>query len=230
MTVNWHERYLEQAGWTRSTREYLLSEIGFARIDTILDVGCGTGALHPEFAGKDLTGVDLDLSNLRVANLKVKLVQADGLQLPFGNDSFDLAFCHFVLLWLREPVRFLYEMKRVVKPNGIIAILAEPDYAARIDHPLSRVEIGHMQNSSLNKQGIDLEVGRKIGGYLTQIGCREIVTGVIGGEWGHLGQALSQESQVLESDLQMIGINPQPNSSFELGFSYIPTFYALGRC
>lgn len=230
MTVNWHERYKEQAGWTRQTREYLLSKVDFALPKKVLDVGCGTGALFPDFEKSNLTGVDIDHGNLRVAikgDTKKDLVQGDGYHLPFSTGSYDVVFCHYVLLWVRQPILFLEEMKRVLKPGGCLLLFAESDYQARIDTPEEQKQIGNLQNASLEKQGVDLETGRKLAGYLEQIGCTKIMTGVVGGEWDRSTRSATLEQQVLRSDLQKIGVEDIMSSDQAGSLTYIPTFYAM---
>ena len=48
-TLEWHRRFLQQAQWTGDLRKYLDREIDRAPVKSLLDVGCGTGALLDEF-------------------------------------------------------------------------------------------------------------------------------------------------------------------------------------
>jgi ubiquinone/menaquinone biosynthesis C-methylase UbiE len=43
--MNWHNRFLQQAGWTRDLRTYLFAQAGIERARRVLEVGCGTGAV-----------------------------------------------------------------------------------------------------------------------------------------------------------------------------------------
>lgn len=47
-------------------------------------------------------------------------------RLPFPDDSFDVVTCQTLLIHLKHPEKALMEMKRVVKPNGIV-ICSEPN-------------------------------------------------------------------------------------------------------
>ena len=47
---------------------------------------------------------------------------ADVYRLPFPDGSFDAVFAHAVLMHLREPVRALAEMRRVLRPGGIAGV------------------------------------------------------------------------------------------------------------
>ena len=51
----------------------------------------------------------------------VKFQVADVYTLPFPDNSFDLVHAHQVLEHLGDPVAGLREMRRVAKPNGIVA-------------------------------------------------------------------------------------------------------------
>jgi ubiquinone/menaquinone biosynthesis C-methylase UbiE len=74
-----------------------------------LEVGVGTGvvALGLERLGRDVIGVDVSLPMLAVARERTagNLVAADGLQLPFVDESFDCAFAVWVLhaVVIRQP-------------------------------------------------------------------------------------------------------------------------------
>ena len=45
----------------------------------------------------------------------------DVTDLPFDDDSFDVAHCHAVLMHVPDTPAVLAEVKRVLKPGGIIA-------------------------------------------------------------------------------------------------------------
>jgi SAM-dependent methyltransferase len=55
-------------------------------------------------------------------------------KLPFPEDSFDAVFAHAVLMHLREPVRALAEMRRVLRPAGIVGV-RDPDWTAEFLTP-----------------------------------------------------------------------------------------------
>jgi demethylmenaquinone methyltransferase/2-methoxy-6-polyprenyl-1,4-benzoquinol methylase len=55
--------------------------------------------------------------------LPVRSVEADALNLPFPDKSFDALTIAFGLRNLENPQRGLREMRRVIKPNGALVIL-----------------------------------------------------------------------------------------------------------
>jgi len=58
-------------------------------------------------------------------------------KLPFDDNSFDVVYTVTVLQELPDKNRALKEMKRVLKPGGILAVtefLPDPDYPLKIYH------------------------------------------------------------------------------------------------
>ncbi|KAG1649264.1 putative methyltransferase C1B3.06c [Nymphon striatum] len=53
----------------------------------------------------------------------------DAYQLPIEDNSYDIAHAHQVLQHVSDPVALLREMKRVVRPGGIVAV-RDADYQA----------------------------------------------------------------------------------------------------
>ena len=106
----------------------------------VLDLCCGTGDLAFAFRreapqGAEITGSDFVAEMLVRARAKaaaaradVKFVEADALNLPFADGSFDLVSCAFGFRNLANYERGLQEILRVLKPGGAAGILefAEP--------------------------------------------------------------------------------------------------------
>jgi SAM-dependent methyltransferase len=93
----------------------------------VLEVGCGAGVDLARFAkgGARVTGVDLAESAIALARanfeqqgLTADLRVADGEQLPFADDSFDLVYAHGVVQYTPDPQRLVNECRRVLKPGG----------------------------------------------------------------------------------------------------------------
>jgi SAM-dependent methyltransferase len=246
--INWHERYLQQSLWTRPLRDYLFQRIGLERLGKVLEVGCGTGALLEEMERRfpgEILGLDLNVDFLRQASAntqRTKLIQGNGFHLPFPQGCFDLAYCHFLLLWVNDPLQVIAEMRRVIRPGGHILALAEPDYGGRIDYPFALQLAGQWQTQALLHQGADPQVGRRLGEFFTDSGLGEIQTGLLGGEW-KLAEAEdgTAEWDVLVHDLRFLPDDWDQSQVDRLKrldrearhkgtrVLFIPVFYAWGR-
>jgi len=93
----------------------------------VLEVGCGAGTDLVRFArgGAIVAGVDLSSSAIELARknfeqqrLSADLREADGEQLPFASDTFDLVYAHGVVQYTAHPQRLVDECRRVLKPGG----------------------------------------------------------------------------------------------------------------
>lgn len=99
----------------------------------ILDLGCGTADLSLVFSrlgpvtGCDFSHPMLCLGVKKVAKSAVRhpvcLLEADALTLPFADDAFDIVVSAFVLRNLSDIDRGFGEMKRVLRPGGIVGVL-----------------------------------------------------------------------------------------------------------
>jgi demethylmenaquinone methyltransferase/2-methoxy-6-polyprenyl-1,4-benzoquinol methylase len=99
----------------------------------ILDVGCGTADLSLAFSrlgpvvGCDFCRPMIRIGVHKVANtshrLPVSLLEADALVLPFADASFDIVASAFVLRNLAGIDQGLREMRRVLRPGGLLGIL-----------------------------------------------------------------------------------------------------------
>ena len=95
----------------------------------VLDVGCGTG-LTDNFLSKNfsnLSGVDSSQKMLDLAsklNPGVNYKHYDAEKLPYPDGAFDITFAICVMHHVKPEhwTDFLAEMKRVTRPNGIVAI------------------------------------------------------------------------------------------------------------
>ena len=117
---------------------------------TVMDLGCGSGAYTPFVArvvgeqGK-VYAVDIQAAMLKQLERKlaraenkdiknIELKQASAHDLPFEDGALDLAYMVTVLPEVPDRSRALQEIKRVLKPGGILAVtewLPDPDYPLR---------------------------------------------------------------------------------------------------
>ncbi len=99
----------------------------------VLDFGCGPGSITLGLATAvdpgEVHGVDKEQSQVEFARAAAQagghanafFHVADVTALPFDDDFFDAAHCHALLMHLPDTSKVLSEVKRVLKPGGIIA-------------------------------------------------------------------------------------------------------------
>jgi ubiquinone/menaquinone biosynthesis C-methylase UbiE len=93
----------------------------------MLDVGGGSGFVGNFFEkkGVNVTVVDFSEEMLKIAKPRVSgVVLGDGMYLPFKKESFDYVITLNVFQHLLEPerVKFLSELRKVLKKGGILAL------------------------------------------------------------------------------------------------------------
>jgi ubiquinone/menaquinone biosynthesis C-methylase UbiE len=97
-----------------------------------LDVACGTGFLTRHLPG-EITGLDASAAMLEIARERVpdgEFVQADALELPFEDGSFERVFTgHFYGHLVDEArVQFLDEARRVGEELVVVDTALQPDH------------------------------------------------------------------------------------------------------
>jgi ubiquinone/menaquinone biosynthesis C-methylase UbiE len=143
---------LEARSRTASHVRLVRRFLGFARIGaghTVLEVGCGTGAVLRELAARvgrqgRVVGVDTSRTLIAAARRllrdhpyrrRLALRVADGTRLPFTEDRFDAAVAVTVLLHVADPLAVVKEMTRVVRPGGVVAVQDQDFGTVALSHP-----------------------------------------------------------------------------------------------
>ncbi len=241
----WHQRFMQQARWTAAIRKHLIRTLNLQDAEKVLEIGCGTGAVTSELGSLisgSTFGLDINLDFVRKAQQNhacVRYLCGDAYHLPFADRSLDACFCHFLLLWLNAPAAALHEMRRIMKQNGYIVLLAEPDYAGRIDYPVELARIGSLQAESLKNQGANPEIGRSLASLLVEAGFRQVHCGLLGGEWGTSPSAdqIASEWEMIHADLKTMlpveelgRLQQIDQRAWEQAYRilFVPTFYAWG--
>jgi phosphatidylethanolamine/phosphatidyl-N-methylethanolamine N-methyltransferase len=117
---------------TRPLRQKSLQRLNHESIPDTLIVGIGTGLdipfLHPaaSYTGIDITPAMLHKAHRRAAQrteLEIKLQQADAMNLPFEENSFDAVIMHLILAIVPDSFKALSEASRILKPGGQLLIV-----------------------------------------------------------------------------------------------------------
>ncbi|MEM2900284.1 MAG: class I SAM-dependent methyltransferase [Thermoplasmata archaeon] len=244
---NWRFRLRTQASWTREWRNWIYEKIGIRWKRLILDAGCGTGEITDEIAritiGK-VVALDKDKKMLDVAKEvstrknKVMFVNSDIKSLPFENDTFDVALCNLVLMWVSSPESAVKELRRVVKKGGFVAATLEPDYGGRIDYPdlpFAKVMINDVQ-----KKGGDPYIGRKLKAIFRRAGL-EAEVGILSSLWDDkrmldnfeddwkMNETVFLDSGYSKEEIERIKKMEKEFIMKGERLGFFPCFYAIGR-
>lgn len=116
--------------WSKKLASTFIDFAGVVDGDNVLDVGCGTGSLTfalaenqslREIAAIDYSPVFVEEAKRRDTDPRVAIQQADACSLPFEDGHFDRAMALLVLHFVPEAPTAIAEMRRVVKPGGVVA-------------------------------------------------------------------------------------------------------------
>jgi ubiquinone/menaquinone biosynthesis C-methylase UbiE len=116
--------------WSQKLAPLFIDFAGVAGGEKILDVGCGTGSLTfalakaadlVEIAAIDYSPVFVEETIRRNTDPRIKVRQADACALPFESGMFDRALAMLVLHFVPEAGKAVVEMRRVVRPGGVVA-------------------------------------------------------------------------------------------------------------
>ncbi len=137
-----HELYIQQGSaiWEAELAMRLASQAAAFLLPHlragmhVLDAGCGPGSISLGLAAAvapgEVVSIDIQPSQVEQARAlaaqrgvtNVRFEASNVYELPFPDGSFDAAFANTVLQQLREPVRALAELRRVLRPGGIAGV------------------------------------------------------------------------------------------------------------
>ena len=122
------------SSWLTKIHEELIKETGSWTNKQVLDVGCGTGRLLFRGAGESTRIFGADLSEGMIQRAKELAADrefatepdfcvADAENIPFPENKFDIVLSTCVVFLLPDPEPALREMHRVLKPDGVLALI-----------------------------------------------------------------------------------------------------------
>jgi ArsR family transcriptional regulator len=149
----------------------LLRLIGSKRVDSLLDLGTGTGWILQLLAPlyRRAIGIDASRDMLAVARsnldkagiLKASVRHGDILNLPLEGQDFDLVTIHQVLHFLDQPELAIAEAARILRPGGRLLIVDFAPHALehlREEHAHVRLGFSHQVMAEwLQKVGLEVE-------------------------------------------------------------------------
>lgn len=160
----------------------------------VLDVGCGQGAwacrLAERFSGVDITGVDLEQTNVDLAHARARsallssnstlsFVTANAYNLSDHYETFDMTSCRSMLYTVPHAERVVAEILKTLKPDGGVAHFLCEDYGMVFASPTELDQLDFWRNGPcafLKSKECDPHMGRSIYGVAmreaTQLGLK----------------------------------------------------------
>lgn len=121
--------------FARVTRSFIPALLEAAKISAghrVLDVATGTGVAAQvalelvgpsgEVVAGDISDSMIDVAKRNMKALPIQFERFDGQALPFRDGRFDRVICQLGLAFFEDPVRGLGEFKRVLVPDGRVAV------------------------------------------------------------------------------------------------------------
>lgn len=99
--------------------------VAYGRHGSILDVGCGRGVMLGLFKrhGWEAAGTEVSMNALHAAEARgIAMRRGELPEAAFPSDSFDVVTMWHVLEHVRDPQRYLEEVRRIVKPGGLVVV------------------------------------------------------------------------------------------------------------
>jgi ubiquinone/menaquinone biosynthesis C-methylase UbiE len=181
-----HESVLRSHRWrtAENSAAYLLPFLKSGQ--DLLDVGCGPGNITRDLASRvapgRVVGIDASAAVIETARGSgpgpVRFEVGDVYALAMPDASFDVVHAHQVLQHLSDPVAALREMRRVLRPGGVVAA-RDSDYScfswAPLDPLLTRWNALYHDIARRNRAEPD--AGRFLLGWARQAGFADVTAG-----------------------------------------------------
>lgn len=125
-----YERYMGR--WSRQIAARYLDWLAAPKDAAWLDLGCGTGALTQTILARgdprSIVAIDQSVgfvaharAAISDARVRMRFEVADAQKLPLDDASVEVAASALVINFVPAPAQALREMKRVVKPGGVLS-------------------------------------------------------------------------------------------------------------
>ena len=236
-----HESVLRSHTWRtiENSAKYLEQHLEDNSI--LLDIGCGPGTITIDFAKRirkgTVLGIDISdeiINKARIASEEFDFDNCsfdtgDTYHLDFADNTFDIVHAHQLLQHLTDPIAAIKEMKRVVRPGGVVA-LRDADYGGMIwaptDPKLSQWMDLYQQMTK--KNNVTANAGRHLFSWVSQASFSSVeVTSSTwtfatpdtrqwwGGLWAERIQKSTFSDQVLQHNLATQGLLDDLSKAFK---------------
>ncbi|MEV0323736.1 class I SAM-dependent methyltransferase [Streptomyces sp. NPDC050658] len=151
--ADWDKRFPDDGPAYRAAA----AELGLRPGGRVLDAGCGTGRALPALRdavgpsgtvlGVDLTPAMLEAAVAAGRDRDGRLLLADVTRLPLRSGSLDAVFGAGLIAHLPDPAGNLRELRRVVRPGGLLALF----------HPIGRAALAARQGRQITPDDLRAE-------------------------------------------------------------------------
>ena len=222
-----HESVLRSHTWRTIENSAKYLERYLEDKSNLLDVGCGPGTITIDFAKRILEGsvLGIDISDEIIQKAQTASQEfgfdncsfdtGNTYHLDFEDNTFDIVHAHQLLQHLTDPVAAIKEMRRVVRPGGVVA-LRDADYGGMVWAPTDPKldEWMDLYQQMTKKNKVTANAGRYLFSWVTQASFSSVeVTSSTwtfstpdtrqwwGGLWAERIQKSTFSEQVLEHEL-----------------------------
>lgn len=185
-TMGYDDDFLQMLRWrsAETHARHLLPHLESGL--SVLDFGCGPGTLSVGLARAvepgELHGIDIESSQIDLARAAAKagghsnasFQVADATDLPFENNTFDVAHCHTVLNHVPDTQAVLNEVKRVLKPGGIISCRELVAASCFSEPAYSLAEAWAVFTTLVAANGGHPQMGKELKSELVEAGFKDI--------------------------------------------------------
>lgn len=185
------DRLKRQASFAEHT---VYRNVDLSEVSQLLEVGCGVGAqsaiILRRFPNLQLTGIDLNkkqleeaqnyLSTMPYALGRYKIQEMNAENMTFAANSFDGAFLCWILEHVKDPARILNEVRRVVRPGGVVYITEVMNSSFFLDPYSPNLWKYWMAFNDYQFDGAgDPFIGAKLGNILISVGFHRVQTEIV---------------------------------------------------